>query len=69
MEPWSESLCHADPQAELLEFRVAWLDAEKARLELQDLKDKMQQGEAQLLERQQELQESQAPVKCALDPP
>ena len=52
-----------------MEFRVAWLDAEQARLQAKDYEEKLKQGVSQLSERQQELQESQAPVKCAFNLP
>ena len=52
-------------QAELLEFKLAWLDADEARERLIDFVEKLKQGQKLLLQREQELQESQAPVKCA----
>lgn len=49
--------------------RVAWLEAEQAIAQAADFKKKFKQGQRQLLQKQQELQESQAPVKCAPSPP
>jgi len=55
-------------QAELMEFRVAWLEANQARLKALEYQEKAANALRNLNQRQLELQESQAPVKCAHDP-
>lgn len=56
-------------QATLLGHRVAWLEVKQAREEATATKKKAEQGQQLLLQRQKELQESQAPVKWGPGPP
>ena len=56
-------------QATLLGHRVAWLEVKQARAEAAAIKKKVEQGQQLLLQRQKELQESQAPVKLGSSPP
>ena len=48
--------------------RVAWLEVDQAVAQAADFKQKLKQGQRLLLQKQQELQESQAPVKCVPGP-
>ena len=59
-------MMHLLPQAELMEFRVAWLEADQARLKAIKTRTKLEEGKALLTERKRQLEESQAPIKCAL---
>ncbi len=59
---------HHSLQAELMEFRVAWLEANQARLKALEYQEKAANAQRNLNQKQLELQESQAPVKCAHDP-
>ena len=59
-------MTHLLPQAELMEFRVAWLEADQARLQAIDTRTKLEKAKALLVERKRQLEESQAPIKCAL---
>ncbi len=49
-----------------MDFRVAWLEADQARLKAIETRTKLEDGKALMAETKRQLEESQAPIKCAL---
>lgn len=53
------------PQAELMEFRMAWLDADEARKQAIETQGKLNDGKDLVKKRKKELEDSQGPIKYA----